>query len=63
MIIYILCGVIILQSIIHRFERKDLYNRIMSKNLTEYKGEKHVYVKSAHDRAIKRWRGQDGENG
>lgn len=62
MISYILCGVIILQSIIHRFERKDLYNRIMSKNLTEYKGEKGISVKSAHDRVIKRWRGKDGES-
>lgn len=62
MIIYILCGVIVLQSITHHFERKDLYNRIMSKNLTEYKGDKCRSVKSAHDRIIKRWRGKDGEN-
>ena len=62
MIAYILCGVIILQSIIHHFERKDLYNRIMSKNLTEYKGEKCPSIQSAHDRTIKRWRGKDGEN-
>ncbi len=62
MITYILCGVIVLQSIIHHFERKDLYNRIMSKNLAEYKGEKCIFVKSAHDRVINRWRGKDGEN-
>lgn len=62
MITYILCGVIILQSTIHHFERKDLYNRIMSKNLTEYKGEKCISAKSAHDRVLKRWRGKDGEN-
>lgn len=62
MITYILCGVIVLQSIIHHFERKDLYNRIMSKNLTEYKGEKCISAKSAHDRVLKRWRGKDGEN-
>ena len=62
MIIYILCGVIVFQSIIYHFERKDLYNRIMSKNLTEYKGDKCHSVKSAHDRIIKRWRGKDGEN-
>lgn len=62
MIIYILCGVIILQSVIHYFERKDLYNRIMSKNLTEYKGKKCISAKSAHDEVLKRWRGKDGEN-
>lgn len=61
-IIYALIGVIVLQSIIHHFERKDLYNRIMSKNLTEYKGEKCISAKSAHDRVINRWRGKDGEN-
>ena len=44
------------------FERKDLYNRIMSKNLTEYKGEKCRSVKSAHEKIIKRWRGKAGEN-
>ncbi|MDD6564936.1 MAG: hypothetical protein PUF08_07630 [Clostridiales bacterium] len=62
MIIYILCLIIVLQSIIHHIERKDLYNRIMSKNLTEYKGEKCHSMQSAHDRSIKRWRGLDGEN-
>lgn len=58
----ILCSIIILQSIIHHFERKDLYNRIMSRNLTEYKGESVLSVKSAHDRVLSRWRGKDGEN-
>lgn len=61
MISYILCGIVILQSIIHHFERKDLYNRIMSKNLMEYKGEKCISAKSAHDRVLNRWRGTDGD--
>lgn len=55
-------SVILVLIIVHRFERKDLYNRIMSKNLTEYKGEKRISAKSAHDRVLKRWRGEDGEN-
>lgn len=63
MTVYILCGVIVFQSVIHHFERKDLYNRIMSKNLTEYKGKKCISAKSAHDRVLKRWRGKEGENG
>lgn len=62
MTIYVLCSIIVLQSIIHHFERRDLYNRIMSKNLTEYKGDKHHSIKSAHDRVIRRWKGLDGEN-
>lgn len=63
MIIYVLCGVIVLQSVMHHFERKDLYNRLMSKSLSEYKGGKVQSVQSAHDRAIKKWRGKGGENG
>lgn len=59
---YILCGIIVLLLIINRCERKDLYNRIMSKNLTEYKGEKCRSAKSAHDKVIRRWRGKDGES-
>jgi hypothetical protein len=28
---------LLLQTILHHFERKDLYNRIMAQSLTEYK--------------------------
>lgn len=62
MITYILCLIVIIQSIIHHIERKDLYNRIMSKNLTEYKGEKRMSLRSAHSRIVNKWRGKDGEN-
>lgn len=55
-----LCGVIALQQIIHHIERRDLYNRIMSKNLTEYKGESPGYRVSAHKRALNRWRYRKG---
>ena len=61
-VITLLCVIIFLQSLIHRAERKDLYNRIMSRNLTEYKGEKPLSVRSAHDRVIRRWRGKEGED-
>lgn len=61
MIVYILCGIIILQAIAHHFERRDLYNRIMSKNLTEYKSGKPPSVVSAHDRVLNKWRGKDGD--
>ena len=55
-----LCGVIVIQQIIHHRERQDLYNRIMSKNLTEYKGESPGYQVSAHKRVLKRWRNSKG---
>ena len=53
---YILCAIITIQLIAHYFERKDLYNRIMSKNLSEYKGETPVSYQSAHKKVLKRWR-------
>lgn len=62
MLSYLLFLVIVLQALLHYFERKDLYNRIMSKNLTEYKGEKCTFAKSAHDKTLERWRRKDGEN-
>ena len=59
-LIYVLCGVIAFQQIIHHQERKDLYDRIMSKNLTEYKGDSPGYQISAHRRVLKRWRQSKG---
>jgi hypothetical protein len=39
-IIVILCFIIFAQDIMHRLERKDLYNRIMAQDLDDYKHEK-----------------------
>lgn len=61
MVDVILLGIIILLIVLHHFERRDLYNRIMSKNLTEYKGEKSRYTPSAHQSVLQRWRRKDGE--
>lgn len=36
-IIVFLIGIIAVQNIINKQERKDLYNRIMARDLTEYK--------------------------
>lgn len=60
-VIAILCGVIILQSILHHCERKDLYDRIMCRNLAEYKGNRRS-AQSAHDRVVKKWRGMGGDS-
>ena len=58
MIAYILCGIIVAQEILHRIERRDLYNRIMSNSLREYKQKETAPVAptSAHRRVLNKWR-------
>lgn len=61
----ILIAIIVLQSIFHYYERRDMYNRLMSKNLTEYKqGGKPPpkHIPSAHDRVLQKWRDKAGGN-
>jgi len=63
-VIYALLILILAQEIIHRAERKDLYNRIMCRDIDDYKhlGEpKADKAPSAHDRALKKWRSK-GKN-
>lgn len=60
----ILIAVIILQAFFHYLERRDMYNRLMSKNLTDYKqggtpAPKHI--PSAHDTVLKNWRDRSGD--
>ena len=64
MIQVILCVVIILQAIFHYIERRDLYNRIMSRSLTEYKQDTTPpkQTQSAHDRVLNKWRNKAGDN-
>lgn len=63
-IVYLLCGVMAVQQILHYRERKDLYNRIMSKSFTEYKdeGKTPSYSVPAHRRVMDRWRQKGGED-
>ncbi len=61
---FILSAIIIIQAIIHCVERRDMLNRLMSKNLTEYKqGNKKppMAIPSAHDRVLKKWRNKAGD--
>lgn len=53
----------IIQVIIHYAERRDMLNRIMSRDLTEYKqsGSPPKQVPSAHDRTLSRWRNKVGD--
>lgn len=54
----ILIAFIIFQSIIHFIERKDLYKRIMCRDLREYESSsvKQKSVVSAHKRVLDNWR-------
>lgn len=64
MLEFILIAVIVLQSIIHFIERRDMCNRLMSKNLTEYKQsdkQPPKHTPSAHDRVLNKWRDKAGD--
>ena len=61
---FILLAVIITQSIIHFIERRDMYNRLMSKSLSEYKqGDKKPpkHIPSAHELTLRKWRNKAGD--
>ncbi len=55
---YVLCGIIAVLVITHYFERRDLYNRIMSKSLNDYrqKDTPPAAPKSAHRRVLDKWK-------
>lgn len=57
----ILCAVIVMQSILHYIERERLQDRIMSRNLTEFKTKDDApkHYRSAHERVLRKWRGSD----
>lgn len=57
----ILCVVIAVQAVFHYVERRDLYNRIMSRDYTEYKRAKPpgVHPQTAHERALRKWKGDE----
>lgn len=65
MYLIVACGAVIaVQAILHYIERRELYNRIMSRDLTEYREKRPSRAApSAHERILKRWRGKDGETG
>jgi hypothetical protein len=64
MVDIILLAVILFQALLHYIERRDLYNRLMSKDLTEYKNSGNPppkSVPSAHDKVLKKWRSKGGD--
>ena len=61
---FILLAVIITQSIIHFIERRDMYNRLMSKSLSEYKQSDKKppkHIPSAHELTLRKWRNKAGD--
>lgn len=56
-----LCAVIVIQAVLYHIERDKLLDRIMSRNLNEYKARDEPPVKheSAHDRVLKKWRDRE----
>lgn len=54
------------KSVVHKRERKDLYDRIMSKDLTEYSrnasaANQRKAPASAHKKVLEEWRNGGGE--
>lgn len=52
---------IALQTILHRLERRDLYNRIMSRSYAEYDRRTPRSGKTAHEKILEEWRGKGGK--
>lgn len=62
--LYILFAVIVLQTVIHFFERRDMYNRLMSKNYSEYVHTDKTppkHIPSAHEKTLQKWRNKAGD--
>jgi hypothetical protein len=53
-VIFLLVALLFLREVMHGIERKDLYNRIMANNLTEYKAGKTKPIKNIIRENIKR---------
>lgn len=62
MAIYLLCAVIVVLEALHFIERRDLYSRIMCRDIAEYKNRSHSpkHIDSVHKQALKRWRDPKG---
>lgn len=67
MLLYVLLiAVIVIQAIIHFIERRDMYNRLMSKDLSDYHNNSgkippKKHIPSAHSLTLQRWRNKAGD--
>lgn len=62
----VLCGIIVAQQIVHYAERRDLYDRLMSRDVNEYKHARardkpKNGITSRHEQIMKRWREPDAD--
>ena len=60
---YILLGIILLQCILHRAERKDLYTRLMCRDVQDYNSVNNKNPKThinRHKEVLNKWRGKGG---
>jgi hypothetical protein len=60
----LLVAFIIIQAFLHSIERRDMLNRLMSKDLTDYKqgGVPPKHIPSAHNRVLNKWRNKAGDD-
>lgn len=63
----VLSAVLVIQSVCAYIERKDLYNRIQSRDLTEYSSVTKEHIREPtqrrHKRMIDKWRSMGGGDG
>lgn len=55
----ILTAIVIIQQALHFIERRDMYDRLMAKNLSEYQKPKippSQHIPSAHSKVLARWK-------
>lgn len=69
-LLYAMIGINVIQvalfvvlSLLHRMERRDLYNRMMCGSIHDYEkiGKPPDKVQSAHSRVLEKWRDKGGE--
>lgn len=65
-IIFVLCAIIVVQIYISRVERKELYDRIQSGSLSEYKASNDTIKSKSntrHEMMLKKWRHTGSDSG
>jgi hypothetical protein len=62
-VIFLLVALIFLREVMHGMERKDLYNRIMARDLGEYKALKPRKIKNSIMANIKKRRNENRNEG
>lgn len=61
MTVYVLCAIIVFQSVIYYIERRDLYSRIGGDDTVKTKGKPPTAAKSIHEQRLREWRRKGGD--